>query len=142
MKMQSIFRALEIFDFHCIKKLMAKRTGPTNVQMVGLIGLLRKHSIEQKAGIWKSIADELEKPTRQRRIVNLYRINKYSKNNENVIVPGKVLGTGLLNHKVNIAAWSFSDSAIQKVKMVNGACMSIHEMLQKNPKGQNMRIIG
>lgn len=121
---------------------MAKRTGPTNVQMIGLIGLLRKHSIEQKAGIWKSIADELEKPARQRRIVNLYRINKYSKNNENVIVPGKVLGTGLLNHKVNIAAWSFSDSAVQKVKMVNGACMSIHEMLQKNPKGQNMRIIG
>lgn len=121
---------------------MTKRTGPTNIQLRGLINLLRKTSIEQKNGVWKRIAEDLEKPTRKRRIVNLYKIDKYTKNNESIIVPGKVLGTGSLNHKVSVAAWAFSDSAKEKITKANGSCMSIMEMLQKNPKGQNLRIMG
>lgn len=121
---------------------MAKRTGPTNAQLQGTIALLRKQSIEQRVGIWKRIADELEMPTRKRVIVNLYRIDKHTKSNESIIVPGKVLGTGALSHKVNIAAWSFSGSAVEKVKKASGSCMSIVEAVQKNPKGQNLRIMG
>ncbi|PIN86447.1 50S ribosomal protein L18e [Candidatus Woesearchaeota archaeon CG10_big_fil_rev_8_21_14_0_10_44_13] len=119
-----------------------KRTGPTNIQMEGLINLLKKISIEQKSGVWKRIAEDLEKPTRKRREVNLYRIDRFTKDNEAVIVPGKVLGTGALNHKVVIAAWSFSDSAVKKINGAKGSCMSIADMLQKNPKGKNLRIIG
>ncbi|MFC1733122.1 50S ribosomal protein L18e [candidate division KSB1 bacterium] len=121
---------------------MTKRTGPSNIQLRGMIGLLRKTSIEQKNGIWKRIAEDLEKATRKRRIVNLYKLDKYTKPDEMVIVPGKVLGTGVLGHKVTVAAWSFSDSAREKITKANGACVSIIEMVQKNPKGQNLRIIG
>lgn len=123
------------------KKKM-KRTGPTNVQMIGLINLLRKSSIEQKSVIWQRIADDLEKPTRKRREVNLYKIDKYTKDNEAVIVPGKVLGTGMLSHKVVVAAWSFSEGAKQKIIGAKGSCMTIADMLQKNPKGKNLRIMG
>jgi len=110
--------------------------------MRGLITFLRKQSIEQKVGIWKRIADDLEMSTRRRRIVNVYGLDKSTKDNENVIVPGKVLGTGALGHKVNVAAWSFSDSAVQKITNAKGSCMSIIDMIKKNPKGQNLRIIG
>lgn len=119
-----------------------KRTGPTNPQLAGLITFLRKHSSEHKTGMWGRIADDLEKPTRQRRIVNLYSIDKNAKDNENIIVPGKVLGTGTISRKVNIAAWAFSGSAVEKITGAKGSCMSIIDMVKKDPKGQKIRILG
>ncbi len=114
----------------------------TNIQLEGLIQMLKKQSSEQNVNIWKRIAEDLEKPRRQRRVVNLYKLDKYTKDNETVIVPGKVLATGDIKHKINIAAWDFSDGAIRKIVGANGKCLSIPEMLEKNPKGQKMRILG
>jgi len=121
---------------------MVKRTGPSNLQMLNLIQLLRKTSVEQKVNIWKRIADDLSKPARGRREVNLFRIDKYSKDNESVIIPGKVLGTGDLNHKVTVAAFTFSESAKKKIEKANGTCVSIYDLLEKNPKGKGLRILG
>lgn len=121
---------------------MAKRTGPTNVQLIGLIQMLRKLSSEQKIGIWKRIAYDLEMPSRKRRVVNVYSLSKCTKENENVIVPGKVLGTGMIDHKVNVAAFEFSEGARKKIMSAKGTCMHISDMMQKNPKGKDVRIIG
>ena len=76
---------------------------------------MKKKSIEHGANIWKRIAEDLERSTRQRRIINLYKINKYTKENETVIVPGKVLSVGELDHNVVIAAFSFSNTALEKI---------------------------
>ncbi|MBI2147750.1 50S ribosomal protein L18e [Candidatus Woesearchaeota archaeon] len=121
---------------------MVQRTGPQNAQLQQLIQLLKKQASEQKVGLWKRIASDLELPTRQRRLVNLYKISQHTKENEAIIVPGKVLGTGELAHKVNVAAFSFSGSAREKISKAHGACLSIPELIEKNPKGQNVRIIG
>ena len=67
------------------------------------------------------------------------RLNKYTKDNEIILVPGKVLGTGNLNHKLTIAAFSYSETAKEKLK---GNIVSIDELLKKDPKGKNIRIIG
>ena len=121
---------------------MVKRTGPTNVQTVALIELLRKHASSQDVDLWRRIADDLEMSTRRRREVNLFRLDRHTKADELVIVPGKVLGTGDLGHKVTVAAFNFSSSAVEKIKKANGTCLTISEMLQKNPKGKDLRIIG
>lgn len=121
---------------------MAKRTGPSNVQLQGLIQLLKKQGSEQNTKIWKRIAFDLEKSTRSRRIVNVYKLDKNTKDNENIIVPGKVLGTGEINHKINVAAFDFSEGARKKIISAKGSCMHIADMIQKNPKGQNVRIMG
>ena len=121
---------------------MTKRTGPTNMQMQDLISQLRKKSLELDIGIWSRIAFDLEKPTRKRRIVNVYKLDKYTKDNELVIVPGKVLSAGEINHKVNVAAFNFSEKAKEKILKANGTCLSISELLKQNPKGQKIRIIG
>ena len=55
-----------------------KKTGPTNLELRNLIEELRKKSREHEVNLWKRVAEDLEKPTRQRRIVNLYKINKYT----------------------------------------------------------------
>lgn len=119
-----------------------KRTGPTNIYMRKIVDDLRKLSYTQKANIWSRIADDLEKPTRQRRIVNLFSLDMNTKDGEVVIVPGKVLGTGDINHKVTVAAWNFSDSAKEKIKSAKGECLSIAQLVEKNPKGKDVRILG
>ena len=121
---------------------MAKRTGPTNEHLQNLIRDLRKQSSEQKVGIWKRIAQDLEKPTRQRRAVNLYSLNLNTKDNETIIVPGKVLGTGEIDKSITVAAFSFSENAKQRIQSAKGKCITIHELLKNNPKGKDVRIMG
>lgn len=116
--------------------------GTTNPNLKDLISDLKQKAIEEKAALWKRIASDLEKSTRNRRIVNLSRINRHTKANETIIVPGKVLGSGVLEHKVTIAAFSFSEGAIEKLKSQNCELMTINEMMSKNPKGAKVRIIG
>jgi large subunit ribosomal protein L18e len=106
-----------------------------------LIHELKKKSKEHNVHIWKSIAEELEKPTRSRRIINLYKINKYTKDNEVVIVPGKVLAVGELDHPVTIAAFQFSGSAAEKINK-SGKAISIDKLIQEDPKGKKIRIMG
>jgi large subunit ribosomal protein L18e len=121
---------------------MAKRTGPTNQDLSDLIQTLKKESIEKNVNIWKRIAFDLEKPTRKRRIVNLARLNRFTKDGEVVVVPGKLLGAGMIGHKVDVAAYSFSDSARQQIEKFKGKCISIRDLLKANPKGEKIRIIG
>lgn len=121
---------------------MTKRTGPTNLELRSLIEELKKKHYSDNRPIWKRIAKDLERPTRNRRAVNLSRINRYTKENETVIVPGKVLASGDLNHSLVIAAWRFSGQAIDKIKKANARAISIYDLVKENPEGKNVRIIG
>ncbi|MBI2545655.1 50S ribosomal protein L18e [Candidatus Woesearchaeota archaeon] len=121
---------------------MAIRTGPTNPIMQSLIQELRKTSSEQKIPLWDRIADDLEKPTRQRRAVNLSKINRFTEENEMIIVPGKVLGSGALSHKLTIAAFSFSAGALEKISKVQAKAISIKELMQQPIKDKRVRILG
>jgi len=118
-----------------------KRTGPMRLELRKLIDDLRRVSYQNNAPIWKRVAEDLAKPSRQRRIVNVYKIEKYAKDNETIVVPGKVLGVGELRKKVVVAAFDFSSSALEKINKV-GKAIGIRELLEKNPKGSNVRIIG
>ncbi|MBN1645604.1 50S ribosomal protein L18e [Candidatus Woesearchaeota archaeon] len=106
-----------------------------------LINELKKLSIEKQVPLWKRVAVDLEKPTRQQREINVYKIDKYAKENETVIVPGKVLGTGVLTKKVNVAAFNFSEEAYKKISSV-GTAITINELMKKNPQGSKIRILG
>ena len=121
---------------------MVKRTGPSNSILKSLIDELKKASIEQEVSIWKRIALDLEKPTRKRRIINLSKINRYTKENETIIVPGKVLGTGMLDHKLTISAYQFSSSALDKIDKVGARIVSLSELIKESPKGKRIRIVG
>ncbi len=119
-----------------------KRTGPTNEHTRKLIVDLRKESASQKAAFWSRIAEDLEFPTRKRRVVNLSKLNRFTKANETVIVPGKVLGSGTIEHGVVIAALAFSNNAKERIEQAKGKCLTIAELIKQNPKGKDVRIIG
>ncbi len=119
-----------------------RKTGPTNIVLRKTIRELYKLSNQYKAPIWRAVAEELEKPRRQRRAVNISRINRYTKEGDVVVVPGKVLGAGTLDHPVTVAAAAFSKTAIEKIKAAGGKVLSILELARENPSGSNVKIIG
>ena len=110
--------------------------------LLSLIDELKKASYEQKAPIWKDIAYRLEKPLRNWPEVNLTKIDRYIGENETALIPGKVLSTGTLTKKVTIAAWSFSEKSLEKIKKAGGKHMTLEELIKKNPAGKNIRILG
>ena len=121
---------------------MTKRTGPTNPLLKGLIEELKKKSIEQKVNIWNKVASDLEKPTRNRRVVNLSKINNHTRENETIVVPGKVLGAGILDHKLTISAYQFSNGAKEKIAKAGAKIIPLNELIQETPKGKSIRIVG
>ncbi len=118
-----------------------KRTGPTNIVLRKMVRLLRKYAKENDAPIWRAIAEALEKPTRKRITVNVSKINRHTNEGDVVVIPGKVLGAGRMDHAVTVAALSFSEQAIRKIKGAGGRVLNILELVEENKKGSNIKII-
>ena len=116
------------------------RTGPTNIHLRRLISYLKKKANENDAPIWDAIAKYLSRPARARVEVNISRINRHTEDGDVVIVPGKVLGGGQLEHNVTVAAWSFSTSARKEISK-HGRVLSIRELVEENPRGSGVKII-
>ena len=119
---------------------MVKRTGPTNPELQELIRSLKTLAIEKQAPFYKRLANELSKSTRERRTVNLSRINRYANEGETIVVPGKVLGTGNISKKLNVSAWDFSDNALSKLHEAGSKTDSITNL--KDIKNKKVRIMG
>lgn len=121
---------------------MAKQMKKSNPILISLIQDLKKQANENDALIWKDIALRLERSSRNWPVVNLYRIDKYIKKNETALIPGKVLSPGNLTKKVSVAAWSFSDKSVEKIRKAGGKTLSIQDLMKSNPKGKDVRILG
>ncbi|AWR97116.1 50S ribosomal protein L18e [Acidianus sulfidivorans JP7] len=112
-------------------------SGSTNVMLRRLIYNLNK----QKKPLWRRVAELLESPSRKRIYINLYKINKYTKAGDVVIVPGKVLGIGKLDHEVTIVALDFSSSAKKKISEANGKLVSLYNFDSLDLKGKYVRLM-
>jgi len=120
---------------------MPKRTGPTDPNLVDLINNLKKKSAETKTALWKTVAERLEKPRRQRATINLSKINRHTRTNDIVVVPGSVLSSGSLEHSVTIAALKFSEGAKEKIQATNSKTLSIQELLDSKHEAKKIKII-
>jgi large subunit ribosomal protein L18e len=112
----------------------------TNPRLKSLIADLKATAREAGAGVWGDVAERLEKPRRTHAEVNLGRIERYAREEETVVVPGKVLGSGVLQKEVTVAAVDFSGTAEQKIEQV-GETMNLEQALEENPDGADVRVI-
>ena len=117
------------------------RSGPTDPNTRALINALKKISTKQDARIWRRVAELLSRPTRQRAAVNVSKIARYTQDGDVVVIPGKVLGSGSISHKVTVAALNSSASARSVIVGAGGSLISIDELLDKIPKGTGITII-
>jgi len=92
--------------------------------------------------LWSDIAERLKKPRRLLAEVNLSKLSRYTSEGDVVVVPGKVLGSGDIRHKLTVAALSFSKTAMLKLKKAGCRCLTIKELAEMNPKGSGVKIIG
>ncbi len=121
-----------------IRRLARRKSNPN---LVRLIDDLLKASAMNNAPIWKDIAERLAKPKRLYAEVNVAKIQRYAKEGETVLVPGKVLGGGKISKSVTVAALSFSETARRKILEAGGKCIAIEELIESNPKGSGVRIM-
>lgn len=91
---------------------------------------LRKKGRADKKNIWKDASESLLSSGKNRPKVNVGEISRNTKDGSKVLVAGKVLGGGLLNHKVTVAAYSFSESAKAKIVSSGGKCLSLPEFAE------------
>jgi large subunit ribosomal protein L18e len=119
-----------------------KKIKATNPELLEVIDFLKKQCREKDAEIWRTIAERLAKPRRRGVVVNLSRLNRFTRRSETVAVAGKVLAAGKLSHPVTVAAFAFSAKAREKIAAARGKSLSYFDLIKKNPKGSNVKIIG
>ncbi|WP_178916998.1 50S ribosomal protein L18e [Natronomonas gomsonensis] len=112
----------------------------TNPRLSSLIADLKSTARNGGGEVWNDVAERLEKPRRTHAEVNLGRIERYAQEDETVIVPGKVLGSGALRKEVTVAAVDFSSTAQTKIDTV-GEAIELEQALEDNPNGSNVRVI-
>ena len=113
-----------------------------NQMVLHMVKDLKQASRKNEAPIWSRLAVLALKPSTSKRIVNLTRINKTTKENDVLFVPGKVLGTGNMHHKITLSSFSMSITAAKKVIQTGGKIMTYSDMIKKYPTGKGVIIFG
>ncbi len=113
-----------------------KITGPSNYYTRRLIRDLWK----TKRRVWRKVSKKLSGSRKNRVEANLYRINKKTKANDVIVVPGKVLAMGNLNHKLTLACLDYSKPAKKKIEASGSKLISIEELLEQNPSGSGVKV--
>jgi|TARA_B100001105_G_C22288984_1_gene398729 large subunit ribosomal protein L18e len=103
---------------------------------------LKKASNKNDAPIWAKLAEYALKPSIARRDINLNRIAQLTKDNDTVVFPGKVLGTGDISHKITLYSFSISDSAANKIIEKGGKLINYSKLIEENPTGKGVVLLG
>jgi large subunit ribosomal protein L18e len=113
----------------------------TNPQLLETIRFLKVKARQDKTRIWETAAEQLAAPRGRRAVLDLNHISRASEANSIVLVPGKVLGDGLLKHPVVVGAFHFSQTAKMKIEEAGGKCITIEDLVSKYPKGSKVQIL-
>ena len=114
----------------------------TNQVVIRMARDLKKASVKNNAPIWAKLAEYALKPSIARRDINLNRIAQLTKENDTVVFPGKVLGTGNVSHKITLCSFSISNSAVDKIIENGGKLISFSDLIQQNPTGKGVVLLG
>ena len=120
-----------------------KRTGPMNEELRRVIVSLEKQGRKTGKKVWKDLSQRLSRPSRNRTSVNLYRLEALAGKNagKTFVVPGKVLSTGSLNSKIEVACLSCSEKAAEKIVALKGKVVPLRKLIELNPEAGKMVIV-
>jgi len=111
---------------------MSRNVISTNIHKRKLIRQLKKLSDKTDKAIWEKVSEILSRSRRKRVAVNIGKINRLANDGEIIIVPGRVLGGGLLEKKLVVIAESFSKTAWQKILDNGGKPFTLYDVVS-NP---------
>lgn len=114
----------------------------TNQLVLGMVKEFKQASAKNKAPIWSELAQMAQKPSIAKRIINVGKLNTVTNDNDVIVVPGKVLATGNISHKITLCSFSISTAAAKKITGAGGKIINHSEIITKFPTGKGVRIIG
>ena len=117
-------------------------TRKSSSELVKAVTDLKEASRKNDAPVWRSIAMRLEGPSQNWPSVNISKLEYNVNKNSKVVIPGKLLGAGTITKKMTVSAYSFTQSAIDKVEAAGGKCLSYNDFIKSNPKGTDVVVIG
>jgi large subunit ribosomal protein L18e len=103
--------------------------------------MLEKAGKKQNAPIWSEASSLMSNTSGNRVEVNLGRISRFAEEGQAILVPGKVLGTGVVEKKLVVGAFAFSSSAKSKIEANGGSALSIEQFLRKYPGGSGVKLV-
>ncbi len=121
---------------------MSKRNVKTNAALVELIDDLKNQSRDTGSALWRDVALRLESSRKNWAQPNLSRLSRHAGDASVVLVPGKLLGSGDVAGKPTVAAYRVSEGARNKIEAAGGKVLSIPELMQENPDGKGVFILG
>lgn len=95
----------------------------------------------KKHEAWRKVAQMISSSRRKYSSVNFHEIERKTKAGDTVVVPGKVLGSGILDKKIRICALAFSESAREKATHSKSELIFLIDEMKKNPKAEGIKII-
>ncbi|MCL4381037.1 MAG: 50S ribosomal protein L18e [Candidatus Marsarchaeota archaeon] len=110
-----------------MKQISKRIENPTTLEWFSVIAETRQNDRSNK--IYENLAKLLNK--RNSIKVNLWKLSKHSKDGDCLIVPGKVLGVGSLDHKISVCAIDFSESALEQLRKSSSTVIKIQEAIGK-----------
>jgi large subunit ribosomal protein L18e len=113
----------------------------TNQLVIQMVKELKGASKKNNAPIWSRLAELALKPSSARRTINIGQIDKFVKDSDVIVVPGKVLGTGNISHKITLCSFSMSTTGAKKVLQSGGKILSFSELIKSHPTGKGVIII-
>jgi large subunit ribosomal protein L18e len=114
----------------------------TNSLIQKNIWMIRGAFKKNKAPIWRALERELARPRKNRREVNISVLADKTDDGQIVVVPGKVLGSGEIGHKLTVCAITISESAAKKITSSGGKIVSLSRLIELYPDGKGVRVIG
>lgn len=112
-----------------------------NSVLKGTIVRLERQGRKKKAPVWKSASEILSRGSSTRVEVNVGHLTRFDGKKHPIFVPGKVLGTGVLEKGLVVGAYAFSSSARKKIKAAGGEAVGVEEFLKRFPEGSGVIIV-
>jgi len=106
-----------------------------------LLIALKRQSRNPGGRIWRILYERFQAPRRSCVTANVADLQRHFTKGRVMVVPGKVLGDGIVNDKLEVAALVFSGKARAKIEASGGKCLSIEELMNVNPSGKNIKLI-
>jgi large subunit ribosomal protein L18e len=97
---------------------------------------------KNKTPLWKTLEKKIDSSRSNKSEINISKLENLTKDGETIIVPGKVLGNGVLTHKLTVASFFFSVPALKKILDAGGKVITINDFVNQYPDGKGVRLIG
>ena len=113
-----------------------------NVNRLRLAHSLEKRARQSKQSIWRVASRKVVGPRQNRSLVNVGEISRHTKDGSKIVVAGKVLGGGEIDHKVTVGAYSFSEGARSKITKLGGRCFNLQDFMNENANVKDVLLFG